>query len=512
MKIKRALYLTHRWLGVVLCLFMAMWFLSGVVMMYVGYPKLTNHERLSALPLLTGSNCCVSLPEALAAAKGIGASVSGSANVNTPPRAARLTSVAGAPRYVFTFEGNQRVAVDAQSGKRIERVSAPDAVASARAFMRNTQAEYVGVVTEDAWTHSAALKPYRPLHHIQMHDAAGTTLYVASNTGEVVRDASRLERNWNWLGAWIHWLYPFRGGALDAAWHDIVVYTSIVGTVLAIVGMVLGVWRWRFSGQYKTGSRSPYREGWMRWHHIVGLVFGVLTVTFIFSGLMSMNPFKVLDSGAPKLDQRAGASTRWQASAFSVDTHDAIKRFAATDFTPVELEWRVVDGKGYVLALDALARSRLLAANSTKPAAEPFARFEMGMLQSMVTRWFPNNKVTEATVLTEYDTYYYSREAHTMSGGSSKPLPVLRVKFDDANATWLHLDPYTGATLNQLDSHRRVGRWLFAFLHSFDWLPLLNNRPAWDFWMILISVGGFVTSFTGIVIGWRRLRQKVAST
>ena len=40
MKIKRALYLTHRWLGVVLCLFMAMWFLSGVVMMYVGYPKL----------------------------------------------------------------------------------------------------------------------------------------------------------------------------------------------------------------------------------------------------------------------------------------------------------------------------------------------------------------------------------------------------------------------------------------------------------------------------------------
>jgi hypothetical protein len=30
--------------------------------------------------------------------------------------------------------------------------------------------------------------------------------------------------------------------------------------------------------------------------------------------------------------------------------------------------------------------------------------------------------------------------------------------------------------------------------------------------MILISIGGFVTSFTGIVIGWRRLRQKVAST
>ena len=38
---KRLLFLIHRWAGVVLCLFMAMWFVSGVVMMYVGYPKLT---------------------------------------------------------------------------------------------------------------------------------------------------------------------------------------------------------------------------------------------------------------------------------------------------------------------------------------------------------------------------------------------------------------------------------------------------------------------------------------
>jgi len=264
MKIKRALYLTHRWLGVILCLFMAMWFFSGVVMMYVGYPKLTSAERLAALPFLDAENCCVPLRDAIAA--------TGNTDAKKSPRAARLTSVSGAPRYVFTFDQNTRLAVDARTGKKVEGVSAADAVASARGFMPNTGAEYIGLVSEDAWTHSAALKPYRPLHHVQMQDAAGTTLYVASNTGEVVRDATRIERNWNWVGAWIHWLYPFRGGALDAQWHDIVVYTSIVGTVLALVGMVVGLWRWRFNGQYKTGSRSPYREGWMRWHNIVGLV------------------------------------------------------------------------------------------------------------------------------------------------------------------------------------------------------------------------------------------------
>ena len=46
---KRWLYLVHRWLGVLLCAFFAMWFLSGVVMMYVGYPKLTDAEVAGAI-------------------------------------------------------------------------------------------------------------------------------------------------------------------------------------------------------------------------------------------------------------------------------------------------------------------------------------------------------------------------------------------------------------------------------------------------------------------------------
>ena len=39
--IKRWLLLTHRWLGIGTCLLFFLWFLSGVVMMYVGHPKLT---------------------------------------------------------------------------------------------------------------------------------------------------------------------------------------------------------------------------------------------------------------------------------------------------------------------------------------------------------------------------------------------------------------------------------------------------------------------------------------
>ena len=39
----------------------------------------------------------------------------------------------------------------------------------------------------------------------------------------------------------------------------------------------------------------------MRWHHLSGLLFAVVTITWIFSGLMSMNPWKLFASA------RAGA-------------------------------------------------------------------------------------------------------------------------------------------------------------------------------------------------------------
>jgi uncharacterized iron-regulated membrane protein len=37
---KRWLYIIHRWIGIFSCLLFAVWFLSGLVMIYVPYPAL----------------------------------------------------------------------------------------------------------------------------------------------------------------------------------------------------------------------------------------------------------------------------------------------------------------------------------------------------------------------------------------------------------------------------------------------------------------------------------------
>ena len=51
-RIKRWLFLFHRWLGVGMCLLFVMWPLTGVVMMYVPFPELTENERHAGLPVL----------------------------------------------------------------------------------------------------------------------------------------------------------------------------------------------------------------------------------------------------------------------------------------------------------------------------------------------------------------------------------------------------------------------------------------------------------------------------
>ena len=113
-------------------------------------------------------------------------------------------------------------------------------------------------------------------------------------------------------------------------------------------------------------------------------------------------------------------------------------------------------------------------------------------------RLLPDATIREAVLLTEEDAYWYSHH-------QQRRLPVLRVKFSDADATWFHLDPETGEVLNRADRSARTYRWLFNALHSFDFRLLVQNRPAWDAVLWLLSVAGLIISVSGVVIGWKRL-------
>ena len=486
MHVKRYLYLWHRWLGIALCLFMALWFISGVVMLYVGYPKLTAAEHRARLPALPASGCCIE-PAAALAASGRG----------DAPQSLRLSSVAGSPRYLLRYADGTQVAVDGRSGVRIEAVTAEQALASARQFDAGAKAEYQGLVQEDRWTLSRALDADRPLHRVQLDDAPRHLLYISSRTGAVVRDAPATERAWNWLGAWLHWLYPLRG----PWWTPLVIYLSLAATFMAVLGQVVGLLRWRFAKPYRSGSRSPY-AGFARWHHVAGLGFGAVLIAWMFSGLMSMNPWRLFESPA-SLSAAAYRGGELHAESVALPLAEALRRVRQAGLQPHELEWRLVGGEGYLTAYDSAGDSRILA---MRAAGEPQPRLDRRTLHAAAQAMWPDGRST-AEWLHAYDAYYFARAEQSMYGGQSRPLPVLRVQFDDPARTWVYLDPFSGALVHRLDEPRRAARWLFNLLHSWDWQPLLARPWLREGLMIVFSLGGIVVSLSGVVLGWRRIRR-----
>ena len=60
---------------------------------------------------------------------------------------------------------------------------------------------------------------------------------------------------------------------------------------MALLGLVVGIMRFKPHEAASACMASIPYAGWMRWHFVTGAVFGVFTLTWVFSGLLSMEPF-----------------------------------------------------------------------------------------------------------------------------------------------------------------------------------------------------------------------------
>ena len=276
MSIKRQLHLWHRWLGIGIGVLVLLWFGSGIVMMYVPYPELTEAERQTWLAQLDPARVQVRADRAWTTTALAGM-----------PAAVRLNTVAGRPAWHFMHDGAWH-SVWADSGVLLE-VDYSVASRSAYSAAPGARSLSIEAIDLDQWTFGA-VRVHQPLLRITVDDDAGSVMYVSSRTGELVRDTTRSERAWNWVGAVVHWIYVTPLRKHNEAWRMTVMSTSGVALLLAVTGIVLGIQRLRVQRRYAGGRMSPYK-GWQGWHHWLGLVGGILLITWLFSGWLSVGPF-----------------------------------------------------------------------------------------------------------------------------------------------------------------------------------------------------------------------------
>jgi hypothetical protein len=429
------------------------------------------------------------------------------------------------PLYRFLSAQGVWITVFADNGEMLPPVNQKQAIEIVKAFAPedSANARFVEtLVRPDQWTLGSGSSRLRPMHKVNLRDAADTNLYVSQITGEVVMKTTRTGRLWGWLGAVTHWIYltPLRERA--NVWSNVIVYGSGIGCVMCLSGMIVGLWRFSLKRRYDIEgghSRTPY-AGWLRWHHYFGLVFGLVTFTWILSGLFSMNPGKWSPGSSPTEQQINGvAGGSLNLALFKLNLNQALQVFR-TEFPPKEIDFLQFRGLPYLLAYKApnkLAtgqwsntdfeayhssenslRHLLVRADGGEPAR--LTGFAPELMMEAAREAMPGIIIKDQSWLTDYDAYYYHR-------AKGKRLPVLRVKYDDPLQTWLYLDPHIGAVAQKEETRSRIERWIYHGLHSLDFPYLYQSRPLWDIVMIALSTGGCVLSMTAVVMSWRRAKR-----
>lgn len=476
---------THRVLGVVVGLFVLLWFGSGAVLLVVPYPNLTETERFSWLEPLRVDHCCVSLELALKQVE-----------LTRGVERIRLVMAGGRPVYVINFLDGTLATLWADRGEPMSGIGHSDAVRIAQQHVPFGGEIAAEALQDDQWTVQQRFDPHRPLWKVLVHDADGREIYVSSATGEIVMDTTAFERRWNWIGAVLHWLYLPSLRRHWAVWDQTVWWLAATGVVTAATGLALGIQHLRCRrGQ---GHSRPF-SGIKRWHHLFGVAIGAVVCAWLFSGMLSMDHGRWFSMPEPTVEQRLRfmggplmprdllvplGDALWQAQ-----LGGAVKEIMITKVGGVSY---------YVFRSDSVHQVVVSAARMQSPLEE----FSLSALTQAASAVFPVHKI-ESSEIAQGDTYYYST-VH-----NPRPLPALRVVVDDSAQTWLHIDMQTGQLMELMDHSRRVYRWLFHGLHSWDAPFLLEYDRSRKLLLLIFCFAGFVFSMSGLYLGIKLLVAQV---
>jgi hypothetical protein len=523
--LKRSLIFIHRWLGVALAVLFMMWFASGIVMMYWSFPGVSARDRREHAPALNAAATRITPEEAYSRLE-----------LDQPAAGVQLTSFDGRPVYRFeaSFGGRRgrrggggagsgtaaTVYADDGTVQREVDDNMIDRAATSWAGGSLSDARKELVEEVDQWTVGGNLRSLRPLYKYSFTD--GQQVYVAGRNAEVVQHTTRSSRFWAYLGAIPHWLYftPLRKH--QPQWFSFVVWSSGIGAIAALLGIVIAVWMYSPAKRYRyqnAPTSIPYR-GWKRWHTIFGLVCGVTALTWAFSGLLSMGPFEFVDritgngGGAAENGKGKGREQRgrrpvnfaavlrgpgpFQLSSFAAKPPSQALASLPASFRPTELEFTQFDGQPQYLATNASGDTRIIPVSGGGPVVE-FDRARM----LKIVQDAGGSSLAELKVIDQYDAYYLDRLRE-------KPLPVIYARVNDESGSRYYVDLKTARLVGSYSSRNWVNRWLYHGLHSLDFPWLYNHRPLWDIVVISLMLGGAALCFTSLILAWRVVWRKLA--
>jgi uncharacterized iron-regulated membrane protein len=484
-RVIRFLFGLHRWMGVVLGLLMLMWCLSGIVMIWQPYPSMRDGRH----DLRVEGLAPIALPATTALPP---------ADIAKPDaklRSARIEMMADRPVLRLAVQGGGGV-YDLTTGAKIETIAEPEALAIAATYAKQHGIDAKPSLKRirdkpDEFTVSGEINAPPPLYEIRLNDAAGTLLYISAKTGQVRQRTTSAVRVWSWLGPIPHWLYFVELRKNGKLWTDVIIWTSLAGCFLTVLGLFVGLRQFR--RRHSTGKlASPY-HGAKFWHHMIGLVFGVLVLTWTFSGFASMNPWGWLETTQPAgeaADRLTGERPDWNTARPALEAQLAALK--DRDGKDLALTSSVSQGElNFIATRSDGGKVRLGADGFYKPyeAAE----------QQRAAQILSGGKDAKVELLTKEDDYWYE-------GSTSGQLPVVRITVPSLDARF-YVDRLTGDIVGLSDPGTNGYRFWHLGLHRIDFFGWLRIHPIRDIVLVLLMLGVSAVCALGAYMGIRKLMR-----
>lgn len=459
-------------------LLMLTWFVSGFVMMYVDYPGLTLAERLVRQPALDLSSA------------GAPAYPDLSALADASAVRCRLLRMPDGQRWLFETPDTVW-ATDASTGLALQPLTADKAARIVSAHYGHPVLETEYIDRQDQWLNAASYVKFLPAYRMLLDDAARTSVYLSARTGTLMQEVTAREKLLAWLGPIPHWIYPriLIQKSRRPVWRQVIIWSSTAGILAALSGIAVGLIRWRKRARHPQDI-SPYQKPWLRWHHYAGLLFGLVTCSWVLSGLFSVDPFRMRSTFPAD-----GQQMLWRGSTPSTDEvwdwQQLMAHCRQEHFAPKEIHRFQWQGQYWYLLYQTPTDTRLYAQGQGRliQALEP------DQVLAAFRQIAPDARIE---VLHSYDQYYLDKHQEL-------PLPVFRVSLREDQR--LYIAPKTLQIHRQYQATDRTLRWLYHGLHSWD-LKGFYGSTAWYVSMSLFLLGGSLLSLTSLVLGVRYLRNK----
>lgn len=437
----------HKLLGVLLCGLFFLWFATGIVMIYHGFPRASADKQLELLPPLVTTD----LPEADALSE-------------------ILASQRDRTISARTFE------------------SVEDTLeATIRSWCTAPVARIDTLQKLDQWIPFGSNRKELPIYKYHFADPERHQLYLGSKTGRVLQFTSHKERVWAWVGAIPHWVYFTKLRQEQQLWLNSVKWAAGIGCIMVILGFVLAI-----RVAVKTRKTKPYKKKWYNWHYILGFVFGIFAITFAFSGMMSLADMPEFLKKAPKTEQRGpGQDPGFRPDRYTLDYREVLAAYPGTK----TLAWS--DFKGHPYYTLTLAPKEKVFIDAASAEVKPFVITE-DMVRRDMERQYRDSIPYTVELIDKFDRDYHIRKVTPTS------LPVYRVIVDDYMHTRWYYNPATLET-RRFDDDTRTRNWLYHKLHTLDFKFLTDHPALWNIVMYALMLGGTALSVTGVVLSVRWL-------